>query len=172
MRSIQGFPRGEAGCPKGSLMRNAGRNLRLHIRTDFFRKITAVIPHPSKSVPKSRFCHLPPREGLFCVTIACRVISWSWKIPPQIKKPLFPCGNKDRKYISAVPPCLPDRSDRSVRCQHTGCPLTLAMRQKILRRIPFPLPSAAHLLLRFSRYSQLCNTLCGCAGSFTSASMV
>lgn len=37
---------------------------------------------------------------------------------------------------------------------------------------PFSLPSAAHLLLRFSPRSQLCGTLCGCAGSFTSASSV
>ena len=36
----------------------------------------------------------------------------------------------------------------------------------------FPLPSAAHLLPRFSLRSQLCETLCGCACSFTSASMV
>ena len=27
-------------------------------------------------------------------------------------------------------------SDRSARCQHTGCPLTLAMRQMILRHLP------------------------------------
>ena len=31
---------------------------------------------------------------------------------------------------------------------------------------PFPLPSAAHLLLRFSLRSQLCETLCGCAAQF------
>ena len=37
---------------------------------------------------------------------------------------------------------------------------------------PFPLPSAAHLLPRFSLRSQLCETLCGCACNFTSASKV
>ena len=36
----------------------------------------------------------------------------------------------------------------------------------------FPLPSAAHLLPRSSLRSQLCETLCGCACSFTSASKV
>ena len=45
-------------------------------------------------------------------------------------------GTRTEKTISAVPPCLPEKSDRSARCQHTGCPLTLAMRQKILRMNP------------------------------------
>ena len=89
----------------------------------------------------------------------------------QIKMPLLPNGNKDRK-ISAVPPCLQGFPCRSSRCQHTDCPVTQATRQKILRLHPFPLPSAAHLLPRFSLRSQLCRTLCGCACSLTSASMV
>ena len=37
---------------------------------------------------------------------------------------------------------------------------------------PFTVPSAAHLLLRFSYRSQLHGTLCGCACSLTSASSV
>ena len=59
-----------------------------------------------------------------------------------------------------------------IRRRHAVCPVTLAMRQKILRTLLFPLPSAAHLLLRFSLPSQLWGTLCGCACSFTSASVV
>ena len=55
------------------------------------------------------------------------------------KSPCFPIwGNKDRNTNSAVPPCLPKNSATSARCQHTGCPLTLAMRQKILWANPFP----------------------------------
>ena len=57
-------------------------------------------------------------------------------------------------------------------CQHIHCPITLAMRQKILRTNPFPLPSTAHLPTRFSLRSQLCGTLCGCAADFTSVSTV
>ena len=60
----------------------------------------------------------------------------------------------------------------SCRCQHIRCPITLAMRQKILRTSPFPLPSTAHLPTRFSLRSQLCGTLCGCADDFTSVSTV
>ena len=93
-------------------------------------------------------------------------------VPSQIKKPLLPQWEQGQKINSAVPPCLPGRPDRSFRCQHIGCPITQATRQKILRRNPFPLPSAAHLLPRFSLRSQLCETLCGCACNFTSASKV
>ena len=49
-------------------------------------------------------------------------------------------GTRTENTISAVPPCLPDCSGRSARCQHTGCPLTLAMRQKILRFPCSPCP--------------------------------
>ena len=59
--------------------------------------------------------------------------------PPKNKNALIPPkGNKDRKYISAVPPCLQGSPCRSSRCQHTGCPVTQATRQKILRISPFP----------------------------------
>ena len=54
----------------------------------------------------------------------------------QIKKSLFPLGEQGQKINSAVPPCLQEYSCRSARCQHTGCPLTLAMRQTILRLAP------------------------------------
>ena len=60
----------------------------------------------------------------------------------------------------------------STGCQHTRCPITPALRQKILGTSPFPLPSAAHLPTRFSLRSQLHGTLCGCAADFTSASTV
>ena len=53
---------------------------------------------------------------------------------------------------------------------YAACPLTLAMRQKILRLRPFPLPSTAHLLLRFSLRSQPPELSVDAPCSFTSAS--
>ena len=82
---------------------------------------------------------------------------------PNKKSPRSPMGTRTETIISAVPPCLPENPTASARCQHTVCPLTLAMRQKILWKNHFPLPSAAHLLPRLSLRSQLCGTLCGCA---------
>ena len=85
------------------------------------------------------------------------------KLPPNKKCPCSPIGNKDRKYISAVPPCLPETRPL---CNGANTPSafnagnTSADTQG---RSLFPLPSAAHLLLRFSLRSQLCETLCGCA---------
>ena len=64
-------------------------------------------------------------------------------------------GARTEHTNSAVPPCLPENSDRSAERQHALCPLTLALRQKILRGSPlFSLPSAAHLLPRSSPRSQ------------------
>ena len=64
-------------------------------------------------------------------------------------------GARTENTNSAVPPCLPENSDRSAERQHALCPLTLALRQKILRGSPlFSLPSAAHLLPRSSPRSQ------------------
>ena len=61
---------------------------------------------------------------------------------------------------SAVPPCLQGLPCRSPRCQHTGCPVTQATRQKILRKFPFPSalggPFAAPL---FALLSALQNSL-------------
>ena len=48
------------------------------------------------------------------------------------KSPCSPIGNKDRKDNFCGTTLFAGRSGRSARCQHTGCPLTLAMRQKIL----------------------------------------
>ena len=86
-----------------------------------------------------------------------------FSFPKVIKKPLFPLGGTrtEKQFLRYHLVCR--KSDRSARRQHAVCPLTLAMRQKILRSTHFPLPSAAHLLPRFSLCSQLCRTLCGCA---------
>ena len=88
------------------------------------------------------------------------------------KSPCSPKGTRTENTVSAVPPCLPVK------------PTALSA---LTRRVPsnagnasedtqehflFPLPSAAHLLLRFSLPSQPWETLCGCACSFTSASKV
>ena len=59
------------------------------------------------------------------------------KTPPKIKMPLLPQWEQGQ-IKSAVPPCLPGRPDHSPRCQHTGCPITQATRQKILGENPFP----------------------------------
>ena len=74
----------------------------LHTVSGLLRKVTAVIPHPSfpirpyaGRIGKSTF---PQGKAYFGITIACRVVSWSWKIPPKRKMSSFPCGNKDRKY--------------------------------------------------------------------------
>ena len=65
-----------------------------------------------------------------------------------------------RTEKSAVPPCLPGRPGHSPRCQHTGCPITQATRQKILGERPFPSalggPFAAPL---FALLSALQNSL-------------
>ena len=65
-----------------------------------------------------------------------------------------------RTEKSAVPPCLPGRPGHSPRCQHTGCPITQATRQKILGENPFPSalggPFAAPL---FALLSALQNSL-------------
>ena len=94
------------------------------------------------------------------VTIVCRVI-YSYKTPHK-KSPCSPKGTRTESTFSAVPPCLQETC-RSARCQHTGCPLTLAMRQKILRENPVPTalsgPFAAPLFAPLSATG----TLCGCA---------
>ena len=77
------------------------------------------------------------------------IVGWKeWSVPPsfsgvlfhsmtsKIKKSSLPLrgartGNTNLRYHLAC-----RRSGRSSRCQHTGCPLTLAMRQKILRAKP------------------------------------
>ena len=82
--------------------------------------------------------------------ISHKITSW------KIKMPSLPLrGARTEHTNSAVPPCLPENSDRSAERQHALCPLTLALRQKILRGSPlFSLPSAAHLLPRSSPRSQ------------------
>ena len=47
-------------------------------------------------------------------------------------------GNRDRKYNFCGTTLLAANAAASQRCQHTVCPLTLAMRQKILWESPFP----------------------------------
>ena len=86
--------------------------------------------------------------------------------------PLFPIGNKDRKYISAVPPCLPVTRPL---CNGANTPSALNAGNASVDTqgySPFPLPSAAHLLLRFSLRSQLPELSVDALRSFTSASLV
>lgn len=71
------------------------------------------------------------RFAIVCLAHTC-VFLLSRKMMCKIKSPCSPWGNKDRINHSAVPPCLPEDPATSRRCQHTVCPLTLAMRQKIL----------------------------------------
>ncbi len=53
----------------------------------------------------------------------------------KIKKSSFPLGEQGQKCtISAVPPCLPAEPAASWKRHHASCPLTLAMRRKILRK--------------------------------------
>ncbi len=63
--------------------------------------------------------------------------------PLSLQK-ISPCspyrGTRTEKQISAVPPCLPDEPTASVRCQHTVCPVTLAMRRRILGKSCSPRP--------------------------------
>ena len=81
-------------------------------------------------------------------------------------------GNKDRKTISAVPPCLPDNPTTSVRRQHAVCPITLALRRRILslrRSLRPPRPICCPAYRSALSYAEL-SVDAPC--SFTPASMV
>ena len=69
------------------------------------------------------------------------------------KSPCSPKGTRTENTISAVPPCLPVNRPLDRR-QHAACPVTLAMRQKILKPTLFPSalggPFAAPLLASLS----------------------
>ena len=84
------------------------------------------------------------------------------------KKVLVPLREQGQKIHFCGTTLFAGYSDRSARCQHTGCPLTLAMRQKILRPKPVPTalggPFAAPLFAPFSATG----TLCGCAAQLYS----
>ena len=88
------------------------------------------------------------------------------KKPPNKKCPCSPMGNKDRKYISAVPPCLPEIPTTLATVPTHRLPLTQAIRQQILGENPFPSalggPFAAPLFAPLSA----AGTLCGCAAQF------
>lgn len=88
------------------------------------------------------------------------------------KSPCSPEGTRTENTISAVPPCLPVKPTAQP-AQTRRVPGNAGNASEDTKKsFPFPLPSAAHLLLRFSLPSQLWGTLCGCAGNFTSASKV
>ena len=76
----------------------------------------------------------------FTVTIVSPVISASSNLSPfgHEKSPCSPKGTRTESTNSAVPPCLPYETATSARCQYTVCPITLALRQKILRLTPVP----------------------------------
>jgi len=108
-------------------------------------------------------------------TIVFPVISltYAFLLSRITKKSLFPEGNKDRKDFFCGTTLFAGKSDRSVTVPTHRLPVNAGIASEdTLDEIHFPLPSAAHLLNRFSLCSQLCRTLCGCASSFTSASMV
>ena len=81
-------------------------------------------------------------------------------------------GTRTELTNSAVPPCLPFAKRPLCTVPTHRLPHNAGIASEDTWEHPFSLPSAAHLLLRFSPRSQLCGTLCGCAGSFTSASSV
>ena len=88
------------------------------------------------------------------------------------KSPCSPKGTRTENTFSAVPPCLPVKPT-ALSAPTRRVPCNAGNASEDTKEIfPFPLPSAAHLLLRFSLPSQLWETLCGCACSFTSASKV
>ena len=88
------------------------------------------------------------------------------------KSPCSPKGTRTENTVSAVPPCLPVKPT-ALSAPTRRVPCNAGNASEDTKEIfPFPLPSAAHLLLRFSLPSQLWETLCGCACSFTSASKV
>ena len=88
------------------------------------------------------------------------------------KSPCSPKGTRTENTFSAVPPCLPVKPTAQPTPTRRVPNNAGNASEDTKKSFPFPLPSAAHLLLRFSLPSQLWGTLCGCAGSFTSASKV
>ena len=88
------------------------------------------------------------------------------------KSPCSPKGTRTENTFSAVPPCLPVKPTAQPTPTRRVPNNAGNASEDTKKSFPFPLPSAAHLLLRFSLPSQLWGTLCGCAGSFTSASVV
>ena len=88
------------------------------------------------------------------------------------KSPCSPKGTRTENTFSAVPPCLPVKPTAHPAPTRRVPSNAGNASEDTKKSFPFPLPSAAHLLLRFSLPSQLWGTLCGCACSFTSASVV
>lgn len=85
-----------------------------------------------------------------------------FSFPCKIKSPCSPKGTRTEKTISAVPPCLPEIRPLCT-APTRRLPVNAGNASEDTLVTHFPLPSAAHLLPRFSLCSQLCRTLCGCA---------
>ena len=85
-----------------------------------------------------------------------------FSFPCKIKNPCSPKGTRTEKTISAVPPCLPEIRPLCT-APTRRLPVNAGNASEDTLVTHFPLPSAAHLLPRFSLRSQLCRTLCGCA---------
>ena len=81
---------------------------------------------------------------------------------PKTKSPCSPKGTRTENTISAVPPCLPEIRPLCT-APTRRLPVNAGNASEDTLVTHFPLPSAAHLLPRFSLCSQLCRTLCGCA---------
>ena len=87
------------------------------------------------------------------VAIAVRFVSY---ISSQIKKPLFPQREQGQKIHFCGTTLFAGKPATSATVPTHRLPLTQAIRHRILGDFtPFPLPSAAHLLPRFSLRSQL-----------------
>ena len=82
--------------------------------------------------------------------------------PMKQKKPAPELRSRTGCYIPAVPPCLPEIRPLCT-APTRRLPVNAGNASEDTLVTHFPLPSAAHLLPRFSLCSQLCRTLCGCA---------
>ena len=105
------------------------------------------------------------------VAIVSRDRSWVFLLSKQ-KSPCFPKGKQGQeKQKSCGTTLIAAFTATSERRQHAAA-LNAGNTSENTWKTPFPLPSAAHLMPRFSLCSQLCRTLCGCADTVTPASMV
>ena len=103
----------------------------------------------AEQIPLFCILHFHAVQKKGCLSFNCAIVFLSYvhfSFLGNKKAPASPTGNKDR--ISCL--CHLAACSCFCRCQHIRCPITGANRQKILGILPFPLPSAVHLLLRFS----------------------
>ena len=85
---------------------------------------------------------------------------------------LFPYGEQGQKIRFLRYHLVCRKSGHLTKAPTRSLPDNAGIASEDTKLSPFSLPSAAHFLPRFSLRSQLCETLCGCACSFTPASQV